>query len=399
MLIDNGATNNWIGVNSVYAAATASDNNTISGNGGAGVLITGVGTSGNVVAGNDIGTDFYGQTSTPNDVGVEIAAGASSNLIGASGQDGTDDALERNIISGNSLVGVWITGAGTSNNVVAGDYIGTSSTGLTALPNGTSPVANAKTDLTGDGVAILAGASGNRIGTNGTDADTAGERNIISGNDDDGVEIGGSGSSGNLVAGNYIGLASSGTAPVGNDQAGILLNTGALFNTIGGITAALRNVIGGNANRGMYINTAGGSSTPTTQNVIEGNYIGTDASGVVPMTNHLNDAISIDLSPGNIIGGTVAGAGNVLAAAGDSGVYIYGDYARGPYASAAGTLIAGNTIGLAADGVTAAGFGNGYDGIAIDSAPNTTIGGSVAAAKHHLQQHHQRRRRNSRRQL
>ena len=125
VLIDNGATNNWIGVNSVYAAATASDNNTISGNGGAGVLITGVGTSGNVVAGNDIGTDFYGQTSTPNDVGVEIAAGASSNLIGASGQDGADDALERNIISGNSLVGVWITGAGTNNNVVAGDYIGT----------------------------------------------------------------------------------------------------------------------------------------------------------------------------------------------------------------------------------------------------------------------------------
>ena len=123
------------------------------------------------------------------------------------------------------------------------------------------------------------------------------------------------------------------------------------------------------------------SSTPTTQNVIEGNYIGTDASGMVPMTNHLNDAISIDLSPGNIIGGTVAGAGNVLAAAGDSGVFIYGDYARGPYASAAGTLIAGNIIGLAADGVTATGFGNAYDGIAIDSAPNTTIGGSVAAAQ------------------
>ena len=130
----------------------------------------------------------------------------------------------------------------------------------------------------------------------------------------------------------------------------------------------------------MYINTAAGSSTPTTQNVIEGNFIGTDASGMVPMTNHTDDAISIDLSPGNTIGGTVAGAGNVLSAADDSGIYIYGDSGRGPYASAAGTLIAGNIIGLAADGVTAAGFGNGYDGIAIDSAPNTTIGGSVAAA-------------------
>ena len=93
------------------------------------------------------------------------------------------------------------------------------------------------------------------------------------------------------------------------------------------MTAALRNVIGGNGNRGIYIFTAAFSNTPTTANVIEGNYIGTDASGMVPMTNHLNDAISIDLSPGNIIGGTVAGAGNVLAAAGDSGVFIYGDSA------------------------------------------------------------------------
>ena len=65
----------------------------------------------------------------------------------------------------------------------------------------------------------------------------------------------------------------------------------------------------------------------------------------------------------------------------DTGIFIYGDYQRGPYASAAGTLIAGNIIGLAADGETAAGFGNQYDGIVIDSAPNTTIGGTVAAAR------------------
>ena len=380
VLISLGAQNNWIGVNPIFGPENADQGNLISGNTNDGVFLSDAGTSGNTVAGNLIGTDHTGTLAIPNYAGVEIDGGATGNLIGTNG-DGVSDALERNIISGNFQVGVWITGAGTSNNVVAGDYIGTNSTGMSALPNGTAPISNAKTDLTGDGVAILAGASDNRIGTNGTDADTAGERNIISGNDDDGIEIGGSGSSGNLVAGNYIGLASSGTAPMGNDQAGILLNTGASQNTIGGITAALRNVIGGNANRGMYINTAAGSSTPTTQNVIEGNYIGTDASGMVPMTNNLNDAISIDTSPGNTIGGTVAGAGNLLDAAGDSGVYIYGDYALGPYASAAGTLIAGNIIGLAADGVTAAGFGDGYDGIAIDSAPDTTIGGSVAAAR------------------
>ena len=144
-----------------------------------------------------------------------------------------------------------------------------------------------------------------------------------------------------------------------------------------------RNVIGGNGDRGVFISTPANSTTPTTGNVVEGNYIGTDTSGLVPMGNHLNDAVSINLSPGNTIGGTVAGAGNVLDGGDDSGVFIYGDYKLGPYASAAaGNLIAGNIIGLAADGITAGpGFGAGNNGITIDSAPNTTIGGTVAAAR------------------
>ena len=303
-----GGANNWIGVNPEYGDENADQRNVISGNASDGVELTGASTAGNTVAGNYIGTNAAGSAAVRNNAGVEIDTGASGNLIGTNG-DGTNDAIERNIISGNSLVGVWITGAGTNNNIIAGDYVGTNATGSTALPNGTSPAINGKVDLTGVGVAIEAGASFNRIGTNGSDADSAGERNILSGNNNDGLEIGGSGSSGNLVAGNFIGLAASGTAPIGNQEAGILLYNGATANTIGGITAALRNVIGGNANRGMYIYTLAGSSTPATQNVIVGNYIGTDASGMVPMTNHSNDAISIDLAPGNIIGGTVAGAG------------------------------------------------------------------------------------------
>ncbi len=380
--IENSASGNWVGVNTVGGASeTALQGNIISGNTAGGVELAGAGTSGNTVAGNLIGTDPTGAFAIPNYAGVEIDSGASDNLIGTNG-DGDDDALEGNLISGNSLVGVWITDAGTDSNVVAGDYVGTDVTGMSAIPNGTAPVGtNGKTDLTGVGVAIEAGASDNRVGTNGTDVDPAGERNIISGNDNDGVEIGGAGSSGNLVAGNYLGLAVTGTAAVANQDAGVFLDTGASGNTIGGITAALRNVIGGNDNRGIYIYTQAYSSTPTTGNVVEGNYIGTDASGMVPMSNNANDAVSIDTSPGNTIGGTVAGAGNVLDAGDETGIFIYGDSARGPYAAAADNLIAGNIIGLAADGVTAAGFGNGYDGIVIDSAPGTTIGGSVAAAR------------------
>ena len=133
-------------------------------------------------------------------------------------------ALERNIISGNSTVGIWINGAGTNNNLVAGNYVGTDSTGMLAVPNGTTPIGGSgKVDLTADGISIQSGASNNVIGTKGTDADPAGERNVISGNDNDGVEIAGSGSTGNLVAGNYIGLNATGNAAIPNHQAGVLL--------------------------------------------------------------------------------------------------------------------------------------------------------------------------------
>ena len=378
--IGAGSQGNWVGVNPHYGPETADQRNVISGNTQFGVIITGLVTSNNTVAGNYIGTDVTGTLAVPNQYGVYLQNRANHNLIGSNG-DGVSDALERNIISGNSNVGIYILASGTDYNVVAGNYVGTDVTGTLAVPNGTTPVARGGTDLTADGIAIEGGASYNLIGTNGSSVDNAGERNVVSGNDNNGVEIGGNGSDDNVVAGNYLGLTASGSAPLGNNQAGLLLYNGATANTIGGVTATLRNVMGGNANRGIYIDTLAGSSTPTTANVIEGNYIGTDASGLVPMSNNANDAISIDLSPGNIIGGTVAGAGNVLDAGDDTGIYIYGDYARGPYASAAGTLIAGNIIGLAADGVTATGFGNGFDGIVIDSAPNTTIGGSVAAAR------------------
>ena len=326
--IYDGSTGNTVGVNTAFGPESADQRNIISGNSLSGIEITGAGSGGNTVAGNEVGTNAAGAAAVPNHAGVEIDSGASGNLIGTNG-DGTSDALERNIVSGNSLVGVWITGSGTNNNVVAGNYVGTDVTGTLAVPNGTSPINVATTDLTSVGIAIEAGASGNRVGTNGTDADTAGERNVISGNNSDGVEIGGNGSSGNLVAGNYIGLIASGTAALGNNQAGVLLLTGPTANTIGGVTAALRNVIGGNGHRGIFISTAANSTTPTTHNVIAGNYIGTDATGLAPMTNHADDAVSINLSPANIIGGTVAGAGNVLSAAGDSGIFIYGDSRAG----------------------------------------------------------------------
>ena len=104
---------------------------------GAGIHITGTAATGDWIYGNFLGTDPTGTLALPDQEGVAIDAGASDNIIGTSGA-GTNDAAEQNILSGNEFAGVWITGQGTSGNVVADNLIGTAVSGNTALPNGTS---------------------------------------------------------------------------------------------------------------------------------------------------------------------------------------------------------------------------------------------------------------------
>jgi titin len=137
------------------------------------VYFFGVGTTGNVAAGNYIGTDVTGTLDLGNGNGVLIAGGASGNTIGG----------VRNIISGNNSHGVIIRDSGTTSNTVAGNYIGTDVTGTLVLGNSQQ------------GVRIETGASNNRIGTDGNGLNDASERNVISGNNQDGVRLTGVGTS------------------------------------------------------------------------------------------------------------------------------------------------------------------------------------------------------------
>jgi len=171
---------------------------------GSGILISGA--RGNTVAGNYIGTDARGAQALPNGSGVLITDGADDNTIG-----GTAEGA-RNIISGNTGGGVNILGSGTTGNVVAGNYIGVDATGSVAIP-------------TGDGVSVRFEASGNVIG-----GMAVGAGNVISGNSN-GVYLS-HGSSGNVVAGNYIGTDAFGERALGN-YLGIAITAGAFGNTIG----------------------------------------------------------------------------------------------------------------------------------------------------------------------
>jgi parallel beta-helix repeat protein len=298
---------------------------------GAGIVLQGV--NGNVVQKDDLGTDPYETASSGSagngNSGLLVVASAANLIGGPAGSQG-------NVISGNGQVGVYITGAGSSGNVLLGNKIGTDAAGTAALPNG----------LTG---LWIAGAAGNTA-----------FGNVISGNGVLGVEIAGAGSSGNVLLGNKIGTDVSGTTAVRNGLTGVLI-TSAGHNTVGGTAGSSGNVISGNGTSGVAVQGAGASG-----NAVQGNRIGTDASGTHALPNGLYGVI-LDGAPANLVGGSGAGAGNVISGNGQVGVEVLG-------ASASGNTIAGNKIGTDVSGLTA--LPNGLDGVFLVDTSHNVVGGA-----------------------
>jgi hypothetical protein len=343
---------------------------------GAGIHFTGASATGAWIYGSFLGTDPTGTHALPNKEGVEISAGATQNLIGTNG-DGFNDTAERNLLSGNLFAGVWITGQGTSNNAVAGNFIGTDITGSVALNNGTQSVTDSLGNVFGGGVAISAGASGNRIGTDGKSLDDLGERNVIAGSSNDAIDIYGTGTDKNVVAGNFIGTNVSGTQSLGVAGDGVLLAEGASFNRIGAdpkgrsAIADEGNLISGNGADGVQI-VAGSNS-----NLLAGNRIGTGVTGTSSVGNGWW-GIEIQESAKVTVGGAAAGAGNLISGNHQGGVGIHG-------IQDVGEVVQGNLIGTDVTGTKA--LGNAYSGVnfgdwgvAGDAASGATIGGTTAGA-------------------
>ena len=301
----------------------------------------------NTISGCWFGIDATGTNAAPNAYqGILIAAGAGGNIIGGT------NALQRNILSGNTQYGVFITDSNTTGNVVLGNYLGTDFSGSNALANGLS------------GVFIGNGASGNIIG--GTDALG---RNVLSGNSQYGVIIA-SNTTGNVVLGNYIGVNAGGSLMVSNALGGVFLAAGASQNLIGGTNAGAGNVISGNLGNGILLR---GSNV--VNNAVQGNFIGTDATGTNALPNTVA-GVTIDTgSSSNLIGGLVAGARNVIS--GNNLGYDYGVIITGTGTS--GNVVEGNYVGLGANGETAV---SNYFGMMVSGgATDNTFGGTVAGAR------------------
>ena len=285
------------------------------------------GGSAHVFQGNWIGLNSAG-TAASAFAGSSSSAIALSNTSGV--QIGGTTAAQRNVLSGNTSSGVYIN-TNTTTLSVTGNYIGTNAAGAAIVANAVGGILWAPS---------VTGTSGITIG--GT---TAGQGNVISGNTGTGVSVT---AGAPTIAGNIIGLNAAGTAALRNTVGGIQLLGNVNGATIGGASAAARNVISGNT--GVGISAVSGTVTNV---VIRGNGIGTNLAGTGTVANTTH---GIDLAVGTAIaiGGTAVGSGNVIAGNGSRGVNVRNATTSG--VSILGNSIYGNTsigIDLANNGVSA----------------------------------------------
>ena len=251
----------------------------------------------------------------------------------------------------------------TDSTLLRTNWIGLALDGITPAPNGT-------------GISIL-GAS-NIVG-----GSLAAERNVISGNTNNGVMITSDAAS-NTISGNYVGTDFSGMLAVPNGL-GVALFSDANSNTIGGPAAGNRNVISGNTGAGIQLKgstilidsmkkDASGrkiSSNPvildgTTQvNVITNNFIGVAADGLTALGNAIGVEFNANAKDNDL---GLGGAGNVIS--GNGRAVVLND------ATTINNRIRANLIGLGSDGATP--VPNTLNGIEITAASGNTIGGSGA---------------------
>jgi|GEM_PF-6558953 len=348
-------TNNYIGTNLAGTAALSNvehgimvdnsasaviTNNVVSGNLYFGLHI--INATGHIFRGNKVGTNAAGTAAIPNTfVGLRIESSGSPIIGGATAGQG-------NTLSGNGEEGLFIITSATAN--IKGNYIGTNATGAGAIANGRSGI-----HLTGCGTATIGGAA-------------TGEPNTISGNTWDGIQMDNSPNA--IIKGNFIGTNVTGTAAIANASTGIHTQTCATI-TIGGILAGEDNTISGNGSDGIRFE-------GTTNATVQGNFIGTNATGTGAIGNGENGIAGYTGSNNNLIGGTVAAARNII-----SGNNVDGIHYDGFTTACNDLLIKNNYIGTNAAGTGAAAtFGNGQGGIVVtNNCLRLIIGGTTAAER------------------
>lgn len=313
------------------------EGNVISGNDGPGIALNSVGAT--TIAANLIGLTLGADAVAPlgnGGSGIELVDSSGVTIGGADG----GSPGPGNYIAANRGHGVLLTGPGASDNLVAGNTIGS---------DGESDLGNALS-----GVLISGGAHDNVV-SGGADS-----RSAIGGNGGYGVQISGSGTISNTLSGLAIGLRADGVGELGNDRGGVAILDGASRNLVGGGAA---NLIASNGGAGVVI-----SGTGTLSNTLSDSIIGLRLAPGGPLVaagNHGDGVLIAGGAQKTCVGGP--GQGNTIGANQGSGVHVSG-------ATTISTTISSNYIGVAPQGGGYLALGNTADGVLVDdSAQQVTI--------------------------
>jgi hypothetical protein len=338
--------------------------NLVSGNGGDGVGIE-AGSQHNTLNGNFIGTAADGDAALGNvGNGVDIDGANSNALVGCTAAD--NPFVYYNVVSGNQANGLLVTNA--DGTVVQGNFFGVGANNTAVLGNGGNGIevnGSSRNTLVGGPIPLGNVAAGNALNgidvaedasyftswntfggllafkgaaPNGNDGllvtATGGHilarTNVFSGNDGNGIEVGGN-ASGVTIDPNIIGLATKGNAALPNGGDGVLIDGSAHHNTIGGhlLSVIPQNTFSGNAGYGLAITgSAYGNRVFTT-------FIGTDLLGTTAVPNGLGGVLIGGNARGNVIGNIGRPPVNVISGntgpgvwltSGTSGNWIFGNY-------------------------------------------------------------------------
>ena len=389
----------------IVGGTTAADRNVISGFLAKGVRV-GPGATNAVVEGNYIGTNITGTAAIRNPDGTSLFNGASQTdgsesnadaVSAARGRNGvraadTEDAtgtpntavesqspsatITKNVIAGNPGYGMSVFTA-AANATITGNTIGAAADGTTLLNNygfGISIQEQAHATVGG----TAAGAGNEIVGTIAFGVGT-----YFAGG---GITVDGSTAT---VQGNWIGTNAAGTAGLGNGGMGLEVSSTqtnsptkvAAHGTIGGTAAGAGNVISGNHTYGVLL--TGTTATEVSTATVQGNRIGTNPAGTAALTNPVG-GISVSPHVAAAIGGTAAGAGNLVSGNGGNGIGVGDD--------GSGVTIQGNQVGTNLAGTaalpngTGTGLGVGTAGVSASTTGAVggtalVIGGTAAGAR------------------
>ena len=335
--------------NTTVGGTTTSARNIIAGSGSSGVDLSGVNCSGVTIQGNRIGTDGAGQNAGTNSAGI-LSTQCDNVTIGGS------NAGEGNLISANSI------GIGSSLGsvlTIKGNIIGLNATGTAVVTTGFgSQALGMQIDRTDRVVIGGTGSAGN----------------VISGNQAGAILMITKQSIVNpIVQGNRIGTSADGLAALGNGSIGIGVVGNGSNIIIGGSNSGEGNLVSGNDGDGIDI-------SDIQSGTIQGNIVGLNLTQTATLPNTIDGIFVCECAGPLQIGGTTAGAANIISGnggnpLGGNGLHIM-DAPGG--ASPDRIVVIGNRIGTNAAGT--GNFGNVASGILMDNkAIGVRIGGTTAA--------------------